>query len=161
MPNLLDEIASVIVNRRLYVFGGYNCGSFVFDILSSTWSTVRQRPWCGDHSGIVAIDGQIYLVGGFNVGGGRIQQYDPGADRWTVDERRIPSGAVGSICTAAIGGKIIGCGGLGGSVEGTPENNPRGCYSWDPDGGWVELAPMLQGVYGNFGIIVAPFLRVS
>ena len=148
VPSLLDEVASVIVNRHLYVFGGHNCTSFVFDITSSIWSTVRQRAWCGDHSGIVTIAGQIYLVGGFNAGQGRVQRYDPDTDSWTVDERRIPSGADGAICTTAIGGKIIGCGGLGKLGGGRTSNNPTACYSWDPDagGGWVELAPMLVGV---------------
>ena len=103
--------------------------------------SVAQRPWCGDHSGIVSINNIIYIIGGFNNGQGKVQTFNPSTNRWSTDNRRHPSGADGSMSVAAISGMIYACGGLGGS------SNKNGCAMYDPGGGgWTRKASMLRGV---------------
>ena len=124
-----------------HISGGAHDGTFVFNINSNSWTRVADRDYRGDHSGIHAINGKIYVVGGFQRGKGLVQIYNIATNTWTTNPNQIPGVAEGSLCTAEIGGKIYACGGLGGGT------NPDSCFMYEPSSGsWSSKTDMLRGV---------------
>jgi Kelch motif len=86
IPPPRSGAASVVVQGRLYVFGGYGGGTgrlddfYSFDFLTGTWSLVpvqsTERPCCRENNGVVISDSSsgssqstntvMYLFGGYN-----------------------------------------------------------------------------------------------
>jgi len=111
-PQGLAEAQSVVLNGKLYVFGGYNvttpdyqptAQSEAFDPSTNTWSTLAPMPTAETHMG-VATDGRyIYVAGGYTFdpkttfqtfSTANVFRYDPAANTWsTFTSLPAPRGA--------------------------------------------------------------------
>jgi leucine-zipper-like transcriptional regulator 1 len=105
VPPPRSGAASVVVQDKLYVFGGYGGGTgrlddfYAFDFLSSSWEQVQvlseEKPGCRENNGVVVLsdrDQSIILFGGYN--GNRwlndLWKYDISSKRWTCLEESSP-----------------------------------------------------------------------
>jgi hypothetical protein len=78
VPPPRSGAASVVVQGKLYMFGGYGGGTgrlddfYSFDFGTSTWKEVQivgeERPGCRENNGVVISDSSrsIYLFGGYS-----------------------------------------------------------------------------------------------
>jgi N-acetylneuraminic acid mutarotase len=123
MPGARNEMRAALVNGKIYVIGGNsqtmqdgkavnvnNAGiNQVYDPATDTWRTLAPMPQGSNHPGIAALDGKIYVAGGFEGPGhmrstDRFYVYDPANDTW----RTLPplSSPRGSPALAALNGRI-------------------------------------------------------
>ena len=79
------------------------------------WTTVAPMPEERTEVAVAALDGRIYVVGGFG-GSGKLLEYDPATDRWR--ERAAPPASLHHAGAVAVGGKLYVVGGY--------------TQSWDP-----------------------------
>jgi N-acetylneuraminic acid mutarotase len=143
MPASLAEVATGVIDGKLYVVGELDPTTFVYDLAANTWSAAAARPHPGNHHAAEVINGKLYLFGGFDFGSeGAVQVYDPAANAWTKGAD-MPF-AAGSSATSLIGGKVYVAGGIvGGSGAGGTTTNRAAAYDPATDA-WTELAPMPQ-----------------
>lgn len=66
LPTPMGEVASALINNKIYVVGQNVGNTFVFDIAAGQWSmTNSQRPRPGNHHAVIVPgDGTMWLVGG-------------------------------------------------------------------------------------------------
>lgn len=73
-PIALAEAQSVVVNGKLYVFGGYDvttpdyqatAASEVFDPAANSWTTLAPMPAAETHMGVATYGQFIYVIGGY------------------------------------------------------------------------------------------------
>jgi N-acetylneuraminic acid mutarotase len=98
--------ASVVVNGKLYVFGGYGGGTgrlddfYSFDFESGTWEEVqvlsKEKPGCRENNGVVISDSErkIFLFGGYNGNSwlNDLWEFDIESKRWTcIQESSDPA----------------------------------------------------------------------
>src|SRR5207344_942921 len=85
MPLALDEVASGVISRRLYVVGGGHSDTLAFDIPAGRWTNLNvARPFPGNHHTAEVFNGKLYLFGGLGGGSeGRVQIYVPSANAWS------------------------------------------------------------------------------
>lgn len=105
VPPPRSGAASVVVQDKLYVFGGYGGGTgrlddfYAFDFHASSWEQVRvlsdTQPGCRENNGVVVLsdrDQSIILFGGYN--GHRwlndLWKFDIATQRWTCLEESSP-----------------------------------------------------------------------
>lgn len=81
--------ASAVVGNNIHVMGGYTGSTYsnrhqVFNTLTNSWSLAQALPQACSGAGATAVNGDIFLVGGFNdVVLNTLQMYDPATDSWT------------------------------------------------------------------------------
>src|SRR5688572_17519145 len=77
-------------------------------VMPGRWTTAAPMPEERTEVAVAALDGRIYVVGGF---GGRdgLLEYDPSADRWR--ERKAPPIGVHHAGAAGVGGRLYLVGG--------------------------------------------------
>jgi N-acetylneuraminic acid mutarotase len=139
MPVALGEVAGGLIGGTLYLVGESSSATLALDLPTGTWRNgLAVRPYVGHHHAAEVIGGRLYLFGGLGAGAGRVQIYDPVANRWTTG-RDMPF-AAGSSATALIGGRVYVAGGIVGSTT----TNRVARYDPTTDT-WTELAPMPQG----------------
>jgi serine/threonine-protein kinase PknK len=119
MPEPRAAGGAAAVARRLYVAGGVRGDGLatmmmVFDPSSRSWSTVEGPPTRGEHLGVAASSGRLYVMGGrtgdLQSGVGASESYDPGAGTWTRwPSMPVPRG--GLAATATANGLIVMAGG--------------------------------------------------
>lgn len=121
-----QEIGAARVGDAVYVVGGLNLGPGfpvaldtveVYDVPSGTWSTAAPLPVPLHHAGVAAVDGLVYVAGGytgdFDVEG-KLWIYDPGADTWSAGaELPLPLAACWAV---GHGGKLYVFGGTNGAI---------------------------------------------
>lgn len=138
VPPPRSGAASVVVQDKLYVFGGYGGGTgrlddfFAFDFNTSSWEAVPvlsdEKPGCRENNGVVISETSqsIILFGGYN---GRswlndLWRFDVVSQRWTCLEETSPDilrVAADDETTAGIG---MPHGGLGISSADTRRKRP-------------------------------------
>jgi N-acetylneuraminic acid mutarotase len=132
LPAPRNGASAVIINNKMYVFGGTGADSIPVGtlweidlttkaIVAKTSDTARR-----DHAA-VAINGKMYVYGGYTTGyDGSVRIYDPVANSWS-------SGTSGSIGARAMygayNGKLYAVGGIGGVTNGRIYNPVAN--SWD------------------------------
>ena len=99
MPGARNEMRAAMVGGKIYVIGGNSqkmqdgkavnvndAGvNQVYDPATDTWRTLAPMPMGSNHPGVAALDGKIYVAGGF-MGPGhmrptdRVYAYDPATD---------------------------------------------------------------------------------
>lgn len=142
LPSQLGEVASVVADGEILVFGQGDSRTLGFDPLQGAWSTVRaQRPFPGNHHGVEVIGDKVYLLGGLDGGSaGQVQIYDVVADSWSLGAP-MPWNA-GSCVTALIDGLIyVG----GGNLQGAGTASNFAVYDPVADS-WASLGSMPLGV---------------
>src|SRR4051794_33177234 len=87
MPAPHGEITGAVIGKKWYVMGGYDGPNtqargvvMVYDAAADTWTDKKAMQIPAHHATAVALDGKIYVFGGF-VGrpGGRVWQPIPSA----------------------------------------------------------------------------------
>jgi len=137
LPQPLGEIAGAAIGRKWYVLGGYDGPNAQpqgivteYDAATDAWTVKKNMLIPAHHPAAVALDGKIYVFGGF-VGrpGARVWQpiasalvYDPVADSWK-ELAPMPT-ARGSACAVAVEGKIYVIGGAHANLPGKPGTEP-------------------------------------
>ena len=112
-----SEVATVELDDKVYVFGGFGPGSTaneVYDPTTDTWKKLAPIPTPVNHAGAVAVDGAIYLIGGFGPRFqpvGTVWAYDPTTDAW-ARKADLPT-IRGALAVAVFDGDIYAIGGRG------------------------------------------------
>ena len=159
MPFERAEIAVAVLNDKVYVISGQSRGveanAFTqeFDPATGAWRDVALMPSVASHAGAVALNGKMYVVGGFvaNVHVGavnRVFEYDPAADRWrALAPLSAPRGSPGVV---ALNGKIHAIGGR------DPDRNTATTHEvYDPATNTWTMAAPLPLARDHLGIAVA------
>jgi hypothetical protein len=85
-----------------------------FDLEANAWSRGPDLPGPRDHAGMVALDGRLYLVGGFTTGlagaTAAVWRLDAPDGEWIdMENMGTPRGALGIV---AVGGRLLAVGGV-------------------------------------------------
>jgi len=157
MPTPEEDAAAANVNGQLYVVGGVsqsgvinnprNAVLQVYDPTTNTWATKASMPTARAGAEAVAINGQLYVVGGTtnNTSSGytgALEVYDPATDTWTS---KAPMPTPRQVFAAnAVNGQLFAIGGdPGGGVAQTAVNEV-----YDPSTDtWTTAAPMPTARY--------------
>src|SRR5882724_855124 len=113
----------------------------MFDPQTAAWKDLAPMPKGGSHVGLAALDGKIYVAGGFtgrphNAPINQFAVYDPAANKWQT-LAPIPM-ALGSVSLAGVQGKIHA---LGGRLAGEVTVDMHAVY--DPGSAkWSAAAPL-------------------
>jgi N-acetylneuraminic acid mutarotase len=137
----LGEVAAGVIGGTMLVVGEGASATLAYDVQNRQWLANKAvRPFLGHHHAAEVVGGKLVLVGGLGGGSeGQVQIYDPASNSWTLGAP-MPWSA-GSLCTAAIDGKIYAAGGIttGGFTVGN-------CAVYDPlTNAWSARAPMPDG----------------
>jgi N-acetylneuraminic acid mutarotase len=162
----LGEIVSAVVANKWTVMGGYDGANVQpqgvvneYDPAADAWTVKKKMLIPAHHAAAVALDGKIYVFGGFVGrpgvrGWGPITNalvYDPAADTWKeLAPMPTPRGSAQAV---AVGGKIYVIGGAHSNIPGKPPTEPMlgnvpqivtGIVEeYDPaNNSWRERAPM-------------------
>jgi hypothetical protein len=113
--------ASAVVNNIFYAIGRANNGQLsvveAYDPAANAWSTRAPLPFILESMQAVVEDNIIYVVGGFNSGGGRLTStlsYSPSTNAWSM-LAPLKVGKSDS-ATGLLGATIVSAGGLGSSA---------------------------------------------
>ncbi|RXE58134.1 Kelch repeat-containing protein [Acetivibrio mesophilus] len=122
MPKGLAGHRAVSLNGYLYVVGGkqeqqnkydseFSQNVYKYDPASNSWSTVASLPVPMTYHGLVAVNGKIYAIGGYNSTGmlDSVYEYDPLTNTWAT-KGPMPQGNM-QFSTAVINDKIFIIGG--------------------------------------------------
>ena len=156
MPTPEVGAAAANVNGELYVVGGISQSVInnprngvlqVYDPTTNTWTTKTSMPTARAGAGAVAINGQLYVVGGTtdNTSAGytgALEVYDPVTDTWSS---KAPMPTPRQVFAAdAVNGQLFAIGGdPGGGVAQTAANEV-----YDPSTNtWATVAPMPTARY--------------
>ena len=153
LPQPLGEITSAVIDKKWYVFGGYDGPNTQaqgivteYDAATETWTAKQKMLVPAHHPASVALDGKIYVFGGF-VGrpGTKVWQpianavvYDPASDSWK-ELAPLPT-ARGSAQAVAVGGKIYVIGGAHANIPGKPGTEPL----------WVGVPQIVTGAVEEY-----------
>ncbi|MBI2432267.1 MAG: galactose oxidase [Candidatus Hydrogenedentes bacterium] len=144
-----QETGAAVIGDKLYVSGGLGTTvppsprttMEVFDFTLQTWSFTAPLPLDLDHHMMVAVDGLLYLIGGYSRPGGpvvtsdQVHIYDPAFDSWSTGASMpAPRGGAWAV---AIDRKIYCVGGENGGVS----SGSLFIYDVDLDS-WGTGAPM-------------------
>lgn len=136
VPSPRSGAASVVVDNKLYVFGGYGGGTgrlddfYSFDFLTSTWEEVEVlgdvKPGCRENNGVVISDSSrsIILFGGYNGSNwlNDLWKFDIDSKRWTCIQETGSSSGIDEANAA------IGFGGGPVTTAGSKRPTPRFGY---------------------------------
>jgi len=142
-PIGVAEVSGSEIGGDLFLFGSGSSQTLSYDVLQGAYSTGRAaRPFTGGGHSAVAVDGLLYLFGGFGAGAaGKVQIYDPVADAWSMGSP-MPWDAGG--CSAALVDGLIYVGGGVAPSGGTVSN----FASYDPSlDSWSPLPALPAGVH--------------
>jgi N-acetylneuraminic acid mutarotase len=191
------EITSAVIGKKWYVFGGYDGPNVqargivtVYDATTDSWSDRKNMLIPAHHAAAVALEGKIYVFGGF-VGrpGGKAWQpipsalvYDPDNDSWKeLAPMPTPRGSAEAV---VVDGKIYVIGGAHANIAGKPMTEPLWVgvptavvgtvEMYDPAANtWASRAPMPTGrnhflasvvdgkIYAIDGRLGMPFVTMS
>ena len=100
MPHAAAFATAVVLGGRLYVAGGVGCDKLqMWD--GTAWTLKADLPAARFNAASVAVDGKMWVIGGFVPGEGRTASviiYDPETDSWTTG---VPLPSPRSRCRAS------------------------------------------------------------
>ncbi|MCH8294314.1 hypothetical protein IH992_24800, partial [Candidatus Poribacteria bacterium] len=134
MPTARKGMATSVVNGKIYAFGGSTVvqappGLLTtveeYDPATNTWTKKEDMPSKRFGAAAVAVDGKIYVIGGWAAGfhTSVVEMYDPATDTWQK-RANVPRG-LGNTGFASVDGKIYLFGGSADVVLSTT-------YEYDP-----------------------------
>lgn len=98
-PSKTGQMASCVLNDKLYVFGGYIFPDYTpnelirkvytYKVSSDSWDSAASMPNTHIEGDAIALNGKIYVIGGIwaylqeDHIGGKLDMYDPATDTWT------------------------------------------------------------------------------
>lgn len=120
--------------------------------LPGGWETRAPLPTPRQEVGVAELDGQIYVIGGFNSAGlsvNTVERYHPATDQWTAAAPLPATSPLNHIGAASVGGFLYAVGGLRQNFIGV-----NWVFRYDPDqDAWDEVAPM-PTARGAMGVAV-------
>src|SRR5437764_13416667 len=138
MPVSRQELATGVLNGKVYVVGGYDADAHstatvqVYNPTTDTWTLAQALPIGVNHNAAAVVGGKLYS---FGAGVGETFVYDPNSNSWSA---RASSHYVhrGTAAVGVINDRIYVAGG-----EGTPSQRELEVY--DPAANtWTVKAPM-------------------
>ncbi len=154
-PTKRTEIAAVALDGKIYVVGGFRRPSItnmhdfaisraveVYDPAANAWSVTTPLPEGRHHAGIAALDGYVYVIGGFAKSGftvwhpvNTVYRYNPGTQKWR-ELKPMPT-ARGALGVSAYQRRIYAIGGYDG------KQNSVATEIYDPKtDSWSTGAPL-------------------
>lgn len=124
------EMGAAVIGDRIYVPGGISAsrsvmaGMSVYDVAAGVWSTGPAMPEPRHHHGVAAVDGKLYVIGGYSSlephwgpwpVAGSVFEFDPESRVWTT-KRSMPL-PVAAAAVAAYDGRIYVFGGVASERE--------------------------------------------
>jgi N-acetylneuraminic acid mutarotase len=142
MPAARQEIATAVLNGRIYVIAGFDStnqstdGVFVYNPQSNSWSTAASLPIVNNHGAAAVANGQLFAFGGVS---NRAFVYNAASNSWSeIASMTFTHG--GTPAVAVINNKIYVAGGTGSGAT------QREVEMYDPTtNAWTTLAPMNVG----------------
>ena len=93
MPTPRMQLATAVVNGKIYAIGGLNGGSRSaveeYDPQRDIWTKKADMPTARGGIAASAVDGKIYVFGGHRIAFqplDTVQMYDPAKDKWTQEK---------------------------------------------------------------------------
>ncbi|MDQ3937203.1 MAG: hypothetical protein M3253_00820 [Chloroflexota bacterium] len=146
----------VALEGRLYVVGGQggSGATLIYEPASGSWSVGAPMPVVRDHLAVVAVNDEIWALGGRDGGlTARVDIYDPVSDRWR-DGPPLPAATSGA-AEAAGGGLVL--------ISGGEDPQPGGAGVFDrhwwldqrePEADWRPLMAPPLAVHGAEGAMI-------
>ncbi|SEP84657.1 Kelch repeat-containing protein [Nitrosomonas ureae] len=149
------EIAAAPLDGKIYAVGGFSQPSLsnvldfavsriveVYDPATDTWTETTPLPEGRHHAGIAALDGYLYVIGGFTKGGlsvwravATLYQFNPVNQTWR-ELKPMPT-ARGALGVTVYQGRLYAIGGYDG------DNNSAAVEVFDPQTNiWTSVAAM-------------------
>ena len=140
MPSERQELASAVLNGKIYVLGGLNQSGVstnnveVYNPATDSWASVQPLPLATDHNNAAVAAGKLY-----SLNGNRTFLYDPIGNSWAqVATMNFPHGRTAAV--GVINDKIYVAGGMGVGMT------QRELEVFDPlTNTWTNRAPMSVG----------------
>ena len=154
-PTARTEVAVAALDGLIYVVGGFEQSSSwrspqsststkveVYDPVTNRWSSRPDLPIGLHHAGAAALDGALYVVGGFTVSedtlwnpSDRVFRFNPAGGAWT--ERAPLPTARGGLAVTTLQGRLYAVSGYDG------RRNPAAVEVYDPARDhWIAAAPL-------------------
>jgi hypothetical protein len=166
LPEACGAIACAALGDAIHLVGGA-IGSdnrrsidwhIVYDPKSDSYSRRQPMPVARDHTGIVAANGLIHIIGGrvdsFHTNSNLHHAYDPGTDAWTF-QTPIPTARSGH-GSVLLDGRIFCMGGEGTNrVYGQMESYDLATRRWE------SHAPMLTPRHGMGAVVIGGEIVVA
>jgi N-acetylneuraminic acid mutarotase len=143
LPAPVMHNGSTTLDGKVYTFGGTSGGSLLFrayvhDPATGGWQRLANMPQALEKPAVEAIDGQIYVVGGWDTthsASAATYRYDPKQNTWS-SVAPLPSG-VAAGGTAVLGGRLYVVAGCSGYCS--PAS--QATYVYDPQAdAWSKVA---------------------
>ena len=139
MPTARQELATAVLNGKVYVIGGYNQATAststveVYDPITDTWASAQSIPFPNNHNSAAVAAGKLYSFGGIS---NQVFVYDSVNNTWSpVTSMHFQHDATPAV--GVIDDKIYVAGGAGVGVT------QREVEVYDPAADtWTNLAPM-------------------
>jgi N-acetylneuraminic acid mutarotase len=164
LPRAIGELLGVAINDKLYASQGLLPGfkpaglMYEYDPAGDAWTQKEPMPHPVHHAAITALNGKMYLFGGFDApssgppGWNPVNaawEYDPAKDDWRA-LAPMPTARGGGVA-AVVGGKFYVIGGAGATADATtpairprqPQRSVGTVEEYDPStNAWRTRAPM-------------------
>ena len=144
IPVATSETHAVVLYGRIVVAGGFIGGErgHILDPATGEWSPITDLPVALNHPGLAALDGAVYLTGGYTNDTlealDAVLRWEPADDRWE-EIARLPA-PLGAHGMAALDGRLVI---VGGASEGLGGPGSAEVRALDPvRGTWEELPPL-------------------
>ena len=154
MPTPRMQLATAVVNGKIYAIGGLNGGSRSaveeYDPQGDIWIRKADMPTARGGIAASVVDGKIYVFGGHRVAFqplDTVQMYDPAKDKWTR-KKRMPV-PMDRMTTSVVNGQIYLIGGWD-----FPDDVYSTVFQYNPVGDiWTRKADM-PTARGGHGAVV-------
>jgi len=164
VPDARTEVSVTTDGSLIYLIGGFAPGAggrpsaprtmLVYDPGSDRWMAAGEIPQGVNHAGFVAVEGKLYIIGGFREASfsptGAVRIYDPASREWR-DGSPMPTPR-GALAVAVLDGTIHAIGGNASRGSDLPPHEHGAARSdgsvgthevYDPaTNSWTRLAPM-------------------
>ena len=154
MPTPRMQLATAVVNGKIYAIGGLNGGSRStveeYDPQRNIWTKKPDMPTPRGGIAASAVDGKIYVFGGHRIAFqplDTVQMYDPAKDRWTR-KKRMPV-PIDRMTTSVVNGRIYLIGGWD-----FPDDVYSTVFQYNPEGDtWTRKADMPTARGGHAAVV--------
>ena len=154
MPTPRMQLATAVVNGKIYAIGGLNGGSRSaveeYDPQRDIWTKKADMPTARGGIAASAVDGKIYVFGGHRIAFqplDTVQMYDPAKDKWTR-KKRMPV-PIDRMTTSVVNGQIYLIGGWD-----FPDDVYSTVFQYNPEGDiWTRKADMPTARGGHAAVV--------
>ncbi len=154
MPTPRLQLATVVVNGKIYAIGGLNGGPQsameAYDPEKDIWTKKADIPTPRGGIAASAVDGKIYVFGGHRIAFeplDTVQMYDPAKDKWTR-KKRMPV-PIDRMTTSVVSGQIYLIGGWD-----FPDDVYATVFQYNPEGDtWTRKADMPTARGGHAAVV--------